>query len=122
MGKYRVGLARYAQSPLNEFAALGSDIAALTLDDEGQHLVSVPSSSFFLFLILLQVPRENLLTALERVLVGVSNKVGVDINCAVADSYYHHLGTAEGTRSGEGNRSHGECQCQSLTSGEIESQ
>ena len=91
MGKYCVGLARYAQSPLNEFAALGSDIAAITLDDEDQHLVSIPSSNFFLFLTLLQVPREKLLTAFERVLVDVTNKVGVDINRAVADSYYHHL-------------------------------
>jgi hypothetical protein len=42
-------LARYAQSPLNEFAALGSDIAAITLDDEDQQLVSMPLSNFFLF-------------------------------------------------------------------------
>jgi transcription elongation factor SPT6 len=92
MGKYCVGLARYAQSPLNEFAALGSDIAAITLDDEDQHLVGIPPSNFFSFLTqLLQVPREKLLTAFERVLVDVTNKVGVDINRAVADSYYHHL-------------------------------
>ncbi|KAK2466864.1 hypothetical protein APHAL10511_001122 [Amanita phalloides] len=73
--RYCVGLARYAQNPLNEFAALGSDIAAVTLEEDEQHLV----------------PREKLLTAFERVLVDVTNKVGVDINRAVADSYYQHL-------------------------------
>ena len=38
-----------------------------------------------------QIPKEKLLTALERVLVDVTNKVGVDINRAVTDSYYQHL-------------------------------
>lgn len=37
--KYCVGLARYVQSPLNEFAALGTDIAAISFDDESQNLV-----------------------------------------------------------------------------------
>lgn len=37
--KYCVGLARYAQSPLNEYAALGSDITAIAIEDN-QHLVS----------------------------------------------------------------------------------
>lgn len=39
IAKYCVGLARYLQSPLNEFAALGSDITAITFSDEVQHLV-----------------------------------------------------------------------------------
>jgi transcription elongation factor SPT6 len=39
--KYCVGLARYAQNPLNEFAALGADITAITFDEEDQHLVRV---------------------------------------------------------------------------------
>jgi transcription elongation factor SPT6 len=39
--RYCVGLSRYAQSPLNEFAALGSDISAITLEDEDQHLASI---------------------------------------------------------------------------------
>jgi hypothetical protein len=34
---------------------------------------------------------EKLLAAFEQVLVDITNKVGVDINCAVADSYYAHL-------------------------------
>ncbi|KAI0093685.1 transcription elongation factor Spt6 [Irpex rosettiformis] len=79
IAKYCIGLARYVQSPLNEFAALGSDITAINLHEssheEYQQLI----------------PREKLLTALERVLVDVTNKVGVDINRAVTDSYYQHL-------------------------------
>lgn len=38
--KYCIGLARYAQSPLNEYAALGSDITAINFDDKFQPLVS----------------------------------------------------------------------------------
>jgi transcription elongation factor SPT6 len=38
--KYCVGLARYAQSPLNEYAALGSDITAISFEEDDQHLVS----------------------------------------------------------------------------------
>ncbi|KAI0831325.1 transcription elongation factor Spt6 [Trametes gibbosa] len=75
LGKYCVGLARYAQSPLNEYAALGSDITAIAFEDEFQQLV----------------PKEKLLTALERVLVDAVNRVGVDINRAVTDAYYQHL-------------------------------
>lgn len=40
---------------------------------------------------MVQVPKERLLIALERVLVDVTNKVGVDINRAVNDSYYQRL-------------------------------
>lgn len=36
--KYCVGMARYTQSPLLEFAALGSDISAISFDED-QHLV-----------------------------------------------------------------------------------
>jgi transcription elongation factor SPT6 len=38
--KYCVGLARYTQSPLNEYAALGADITAISFDEDDQHLVS----------------------------------------------------------------------------------
>lgn len=75
VAKYCVGLARYIQSPLNEYSALGHDITAIPLEDEDQHLI----------------PKEKLLSALERTLVDVTNKVGVDINRAVNDSYYQHL-------------------------------
>ncbi|KAJ7581475.1 transcription elongation factor SPT6 [Mycena floridula] len=75
IARYCVGLARYTQNPLNEFAALGSDITAITFVDEDQHLV----------------PKEKLLSAFEHALVDVTNKVGVDINRAVTDKYYAHL-------------------------------
>ncbi|KZT26523.1 transcription elongation factor Spt6 [Neolentinus lepideus HHB14362 ss-1] len=75
IAKYCVGLARYAQSPLNEFAALTGDITAIAFEEDFQQMI----------------PREKLLIALERVLVDVVNKVGVDINRAVTDSYYQHL-------------------------------
>lgn len=73
--RYCVGLARYAQSPLNEYAALGPDITAITFDQDSQHLI----------------PREKLLISLERALVNVVNRVGVDINRAVHDQYYQAL-------------------------------
>lgn len=38
-----------------------------------------------------QVPKEKLLSAFERALVDIVNKVGVDINRAVTDPYYQHL-------------------------------
>lgn len=41
--KFCVGLARYTQSPLNEYAALGADIAAIAFDKDFQHLVSISS-------------------------------------------------------------------------------
>lgn len=37
--KYCVGLARYVQSPLNEYAALGTDITAISFDEDSQQLV-----------------------------------------------------------------------------------
>ncbi|CCM04612.1 uncharacterized protein FIBRA_06796 [Fibroporia radiculosa] len=75
LAKYCVGLARYTQHPLNEYAALGADIKASLFDEDNQHLI----------------PTEKLLSALERVLVDVTNKVGVDINRAVTDPYYQHM-------------------------------
>ena len=41
MTRYCIGLARYAQSPLNEYAALGQDITAITYDPDAQHMVSM---------------------------------------------------------------------------------
>jgi transcription elongation factor SPT6 len=73
--KYCIGLARYLQNPLNEYAALGSNITAITLEEEYQHLI----------------PTEKLLTALERGLVDCVNRIGVDINRAVTDPYYQYL-------------------------------
>ncbi|GAA5881838.1 hypothetical protein JCM1840_001631 [Sporobolomyces johnsonii] len=74
VGKYCVGLARYAQSPLNEYAALGADLAALTYD---------PNQKF--------LAKEKVIQALERALIEVTNRVGVDINKAVRNAYYAHL-------------------------------
>ncbi|KAG8895581.1 Transcription elongation factor spt6, partial [Tulasnella sp. 403] len=74
VARYCVGLARYAQSPLNEYAAVGVDLTAISFD-EAQPLV----------------PREKLLLAFERALVNVVNTVGVDINRAVTDPYYQTL-------------------------------
>ncbi|THH00428.1 hypothetical protein EW145_g7080 [Phellinidium pouzarii] len=75
IARYCVGLARYVQNPLNEFAALGSDLTAITFDEVAQPLV----------------PKEKLLSALERALVDVVNKVGVDINRAINDPYHATL-------------------------------
>ena len=90
--KYCVGLARYVQSPLNEFAALGPDIAAISFDEDNQHLVYIYLLLFSLINeVIIQIPKDKLLTAFEEVLVDIANKVGVDINRAVADPYYQHL-------------------------------
>jgi transcription elongation factor SPT6 len=75
IAKYCAGLARYAQSPLNEYAALVSDITAITFEEDHQPLI----------------PRDKLLTSFEHILVDVVNKVGVNINRAVGDSYYRSL-------------------------------
>lgn len=40
IAKYCVGLARYTQSPLNEYAALGIDIIAISFEEDDLHLVS----------------------------------------------------------------------------------
>ena len=40
--KYCVGLARYIQSPLNEYAALGPDISVISFEHEDPHLVRIP--------------------------------------------------------------------------------
>ncbi|GAA6054598.1 hypothetical protein JCM3770_000071 [Rhodotorula araucariae] len=74
LGKYCVGLARYAQSPLNEYAALGADLSALTYD---------PNQKY--------VAKDRVVQSLERALIEVTNRVGVDINKAVRNSYYAHL-------------------------------
>lgn len=37
------------------------------------------------------MPVDKLLTVFERALVDITNKVGVDINRAITDSYYQHL-------------------------------
>lgn len=44
IARYCVGLARYVQGPLNEYAALGSDITAISFDEDCQQLVRICSS------------------------------------------------------------------------------
>ncbi|KAH6910551.1 hypothetical protein BKA70DRAFT_1424213 [Coprinopsis sp. MPI-PUGE-AT-0042] len=73
--KYCVGLAQYIQSPLNDFAVLGSDITAIAFEEEDQHLVL----------------KEKLALAFEHVLVDVTDAIGVNINGAMSDSYYNTL-------------------------------
>ena len=43
VGRYCVGLARYTQSPVNEFAAIGSDISAVLVDEAAKLLVRMMS-------------------------------------------------------------------------------
>ncbi|CCO27990.1 Transcription elongation factor SPT6 AltName: Full=Chromatin elongation factor SPT6 [Rhizoctonia solani AG-1 IB] len=74
VARYCVSLARYVQNPLNEYAALGSDLTAVTFT-EAQNLI----------------PKDKLLVALERGIVNVVNNVGVDINRAVNDPYHRAL-------------------------------
>jgi len=74
LGRYCVALARYVQSPLNEYAAAASDLTAISFHPDQQLL-----------------PKETLQTYLERALVNIVNVVGVDINRAVNDHYYQCL-------------------------------
>ncbi|TIB70425.1 hypothetical protein E3Q22_03170 [Wallemia mellicola] len=73
-GKYCVGLARYAQSPLNEFAALGEDVTAIAIDPDQRLLTNV-----------------KFLQAMEKAFINTVNHIGVDINIAVRDTHYQHL-------------------------------
>lgn len=72
--RYCVGLARYTQSPLLEFASLGDDLLVINFDPY-QRLVS----------------QERLRTYLERSIVSSTNEVGVDLNKSVGDAYYRQL-------------------------------
>ncbi|KZO97710.1 hypothetical protein CALVIDRAFT_535812 [Calocera viscosa TUFC12733] len=74
IARYCIGLARYVQNPLNEYAALGEDISIVKFDDDQKLL-----------------PKGKLLGAMERALVTFVNRVGVDILRAVSDPYYQHL-------------------------------
>ena len=65
---YCVGLARYLQDPLQEYAALGRDLVSVSFSP-AQHLL----------------PQDRVLHQLETVLVDIVNLVGVDLNEAVRD-------------------------------------
>lgn len=72
--KYCVGLAKYLQTPLKEYAALSKDIISITLD---------PAQTY--------VPQEKIFRYLETSLVDIVNLVGVEINDAVSDLYTANL-------------------------------
>ncbi|KAL8831302.1 MAG: hypothetical protein Q9170_005360 [Blastenia crenularia] len=72
--RYCVGLAKYLQSPLKEYAALSKDIISITMD---------PAQSY--------VPQEKIFKFLETALVDIVNLVGVEINDAVSDWYSANL-------------------------------
>lgn len=72
LARYCVALARYVQSPVQEFAALTEeDLLALRYDAYQQY-----------------IPRDRLLNFLERALIAVVNTSAVDINRAVVNAYY----------------------------------
>jgi len=72
--KYCIGLAKYLQNPMTEYASLGRDIISITFD---------PAQRF--------VPEERVLKALETAIVDMVNLCGVDINAAISDSYVANL-------------------------------
>ena len=66
--KYCVGLAKYVQNPMTEYASLGRDIVSISFDPNQRY-----------------VPQEKLLKQLETAMVDMVNLCGVDINEAVSD-------------------------------------
>jgi len=72
--RYAIGLAKYMQDPMKEYAALGRDITSVSFEPN-QHLI----------------PEDKLLRYLETAMVDMVNLVGVDINEAVGDSYVANL-------------------------------
>ncbi|KAI1850599.1 hypothetical protein JX265_004309 [Neoarthrinium moseri] len=72
--RYCVGLARYLQNPMKEYATLGKDIVSLIFH-QCQNLL----------------PQDKLLKYLETAMVDMVNLCGVDINEAVGDSYTANL-------------------------------
>ena len=72
--RYCVGLAKYLQNPMKEYAALEKDVTSLLLH-QSQHLL----------------PQDKLLKCLETSMVDMVNLCGVDINDAVGDPYTANL-------------------------------
>ena len=72
--RYCVALAKYLQSPIKEYAALGRDVTSISFDPN-QNLL----------------PPEKLVKHLDTAMVDMVNLVGVDINEAVTDSYAGNL-------------------------------
>lgn len=74
ISRYCIALARYLQSPLLEYAALGSEVSAIQIHPY-QYLL----------------PSDMFQSAIETAFVDYVNLVGVDINDAVRDSYVANL-------------------------------
>ncbi|KAL1310467.1 hypothetical protein AAFC00_000760 [Neodothiora populina] len=74
LARYCVALARYMQSPLKEYAALGRDIISISF---------TPNQSL--------IPQEKIIKNLEMAMIETVNLVGVDINEAISDSYTANL-------------------------------
>ncbi|KAK2592786.1 Transcription elongation factor spt6 [Conoideocrella luteorostrata] len=72
--RYCIGLARYMQNPMKEYAALGKDVASLSFHPCQQLL-----------------PQDKLMKYLESAMVDTVNMVGVNINDAMADAYTANL-------------------------------
>ena len=72
--KYCVGLAKYLQDPMKEYASLKEDIISISFD---------PAQRF--------VPREKIIIALDTAMVDMVNICGVEINDAIGDTYIANL-------------------------------
>jgi transcription elongation factor SPT6 len=72
--RYCIALARYLQSPLQEYAALQKDIVSIPF---------VPNQNL--------LPQDKLLDRLDSAMVDMVNLVGVEINEAVSDPYLANL-------------------------------
>ncbi|QPG98129.1 Transcription elongation factor spt6 [Epichloe festucae Fl1] len=72
--RYCIGLARYMQNPMKEYAALGKDVPSLSFHP-CQHLL----------------PQDKLMKYLESAMVDTVNMVGLNINDAMVDSYTANL-------------------------------
>lgn len=72
--RYCIALAKYLQSPMKEYAALGNAVVSLQFHKNQQLL-----------------PEEKLSKALETAMVDMVNLCGVDINEAVTDTYTANL-------------------------------
>jgi transcription elongation factor SPT6 len=74
IARYTIGLARYVQNPMLEYAALGKNIISISFDPN-QDLLS----------------EEKLLKWLDTAMVDMVNLVGVNINDAASDPYIANL-------------------------------
>ncbi|KAL1650834.1 Transcription elongation factor spt6 [Diplodia intermedia] len=72
--RYCIALARFLQSPLKEYAALGKDIISVAFD---------PNQ--------ILLPQDKLMKYLEMAMVDIVNLVGIEINEALTDAYLQNL-------------------------------